>query len=536
MSGNTSGRRILLLELINTIRNNIIGLNAAGTSPLGNGGSGVLLSATSFSGNRISQNRIQANGQLGIQLGPRFNSPSAPPLPNDPMDDDYGPNGLQNYPVLNIIERMPGSTNVSGSLNSVKNTAYTLEFFSSPTCGPSGNGEGANYLGSTVVHTDNNGNADFNVNLSITITSTDFVTATATDPAGSTSEFSACKGPQATIQGTVKTAGGQPISSVSVRLANTSTGVVKFSTTDSLGVFQFKDQPLGQNYTVTPSKANLIFSPASVTHNSLAAGQNDAFIGTVQTFTFSGKVTLGGSTLSGVTMTLSGAANASIVTDGIGNYSFPNLPAGTYTVTPSLQNFSFSPASSTFTISGNQTANFAATNLLASLPGKIAFVSSGGISRMNADGSGATLIIPNTRAFSYLSPALSKNGSKLAYIEHTIGGTNTNTLKVSNADGSNPVSLTQLDSGQSNFGLAWSPDQTIVTACKTVSGVVRLINVTVANGSVTTIVGTGTANEQPVWSPDGTKIAFSRDDATTTGNGRCDIHRQCQWDRTRQTY
>ncbi len=517
VSGN-SGTGIIIGANSVTVRNNIIGLNATTNGPLGNGGSGVLVKQATSS-DLISQNHIQFNGQLGIQLGLR-GVLIAPPLPNDPGDTDLGPNHQQNYPVLTSVAPIPGSTNVAGDLNSIASSVYTLEFFSNPSCDPSGNGEGANFMGSTVVNTDINGNVNFNVNLPVTISNTDFVTATATDAAGNTSEFSACRGPQANISGTVKTAGGQPIQGATVNLTNDTTGVARFGTTNSLGAYSFTGQPLGQNYTVSPSKPNFTFSPASATHHNLAADPNDAFTGTLQTFTISGQVTLGGASLSGVTMTLSGGANATVATDSSGNYSFANLIAGSYTVTPSLQNFSFSPASATLNISSNQTADFAATNLLASLTGKIAFVSSRGISRMNADGSGLALIIANTRSSTFLSPAISKNGSKLAYIEHSIGGLGTNTLKVSNADGSSPVSLTTLDSGRSDFGLAWSPDQTIVTACKTVSGVVKLINVAVSTGTITSIVSSGTTNEQPVWSPDGTKIAFSRDDVTTTLDGR----------------
>jgi hypothetical protein len=55
------------------------------------------------------------------------------------------------------------------------------------------------------------------------------------------------------------------------------------------------------------------------------------------TFSISGKVTSNPSHsgLAGVTMTLSGNANTTTVTDASGNYSFTNLAPGIYTVTPS---------------------------------------------------------------------------------------------------------------------------------------------------------------------------------------------------------
>ncbi|MGO8734397.1 MAG: FG-GAP-like repeat-containing protein [Terriglobia bacterium] len=82
------------------------------------------------------------------------------------------------------------------------------------------------------------------------------------------------------------------------------------------------------------------------------------------TYTITGQVTApepGG--LSGVTVLLSGSASNSTTTSGSGNYAFTGLAAaGTYTVTPSLSGYTFSPASYTFSnLSANQTAaNFTA--------------------------------------------------------------------------------------------------------------------------------------------------------------------------------
>lgn len=76
--------------------------------------------------------------------------------------------------------------------------------------------------------------------------------------------------------------------------------------------------------------------------------------------TVSGKVKLSGRPFSGVTMTLSGAQRGSTTTNASGNYSF-TVPAGaSYTVTPSPAGYIFTPPSSSFTLSGNLTANFTA--------------------------------------------------------------------------------------------------------------------------------------------------------------------------------
>jgi len=77
-------------------------------------------------------------------------------------------------------------------LNSVANTTYRIEFFSNDSCDPSGSGEGKTFLGFTNAMTDGTCNASFNVTLPVSVSPQTRLTATATDPAGNTSEFSAC--------------------------------------------------------------------------------------------------------------------------------------------------------------------------------------------------------------------------------------------------------------------------------------------------------------------------------------------------------
>ena len=75
----------------------------------------------------------------------------------------------------------------------------------------------------------------------------------------------------------------------------------------------------------------------------------------------SGQVTLAGAGLSGVAMTLSGSLSGFAATNALGAYSF-SVPDGNYTVTPSLNGYTFNPPKQTFNnLSVNQTANFIAT-------------------------------------------------------------------------------------------------------------------------------------------------------------------------------
>ena len=83
---------------------------------------------------------------------------------------------------------------MAGTFNSTPTTTgFTLRFFASDSCDPSSFGEGTTFLGSFTVDTDGSGNATFNQALPTGSTAGQFVTATATDPGGSTSEFSACE-------------------------------------------------------------------------------------------------------------------------------------------------------------------------------------------------------------------------------------------------------------------------------------------------------------------------------------------------------
>ena len=164
---------------------NTIGGAAAGTKNIiaFNGGRGVFVE--SGTGNAVLGNTISYNGGLGIDLGPLGVTP------NDPLDPDSGANLLQNFPILAAIVLGPGSTEIHGSLNSLAGTMFRIEFAANLVCDLSGYGPGQRPLGATDVTTDGGGDAGFVATLAGAATGP-WITATATDPAGNTSEFSAC--------------------------------------------------------------------------------------------------------------------------------------------------------------------------------------------------------------------------------------------------------------------------------------------------------------------------------------------------------
>ena len=88
------------------------------------------------------------------------------------------------------------TTTVTGLFNSFSGTDYTVDFYASAECDPTGFGEGESYLGAITVTNNIMGNAAFGVVLPVAVPDGSFVTATATDPGGSTSEFSACQAVQ----------------------------------------------------------------------------------------------------------------------------------------------------------------------------------------------------------------------------------------------------------------------------------------------------------------------------------------------------
>jgi parallel beta-helix repeat protein len=199
-----------------SVINNKIGTDAAGTANLGNGGEGVWFVQSAHDNrvtnntiafnsgrgifvqtgaglaNELSQNAIFSNGGLGIDLG------AVGVTPNDNLDLDSGPNGLQNFPVLTKVDRNPntGQTSIDVLLNSTPLTGFLFEFFANDTADSSGHGEGKRFLSNAQRSTDASGNVSFQ-HFDGTLAAGEFVTASVSTFDGNsftrenTSEFSA---------------------------------------------------------------------------------------------------------------------------------------------------------------------------------------------------------------------------------------------------------------------------------------------------------------------------------------------------------
>jgi YVTN family beta-propeller protein len=157
--------------------NSIGGANPGDGNVIVNNGTGIAVVGAS-SGNSLLRNSISGNTFLGIDL----NGDGV--TADDDNDADDGPNALQNYPVL-----VPDAGGVRGQINTTPNTSVRIDYYSSPTCDASGHGEGQTFLDAVSNATDGAGNASLAF---VAAAPGLFITATATDPNGNTSEFSAC--------------------------------------------------------------------------------------------------------------------------------------------------------------------------------------------------------------------------------------------------------------------------------------------------------------------------------------------------------
>jgi hypothetical protein len=248
ISGNNGGSGVILFSpgaQGNLIEGNIIGADITGTQPLGNFPGGIQINGPgntvggananarniiAFNGGNVSMcnaasagiwvhnapainnallgNSIFSNAGLGIDL--EFDGDPNCVEPNDTGDGDTGPNNLQNYPVLTSVSNSGGMTTITGKLNSVANKTYRVEFFRNGAIDPTGYGEGQTFLGFKNVTTDGTGNISFNASFP-QIATNQYVTATATDPNGNTSEFSAAIGQLLNISTRLKVLTGNSV-------------------------------------------------------------------------------------------------------------------------------------------------------------------------------------------------------------------------------------------------------------------------------------------------------------------------------------
>jgi hypothetical protein len=133
-------------------------------------------------------------------------------------------------------------------------------------------------------------------------------------------------------------------------------------TADSGGAYSITVH-YGWTGTVTPSKLGYTFSPTSKTYPAISTDQTaQNYTATQLSYTISGTVTYNSAPLPGVTV--SDDHGSYDVTGVDGKYTFTVFYGYTGTLTPSLDGYTFSPISHTFTnVTGVTTLNFTATGM-----------------------------------------------------------------------------------------------------------------------------------------------------------------------------
>lgn len=231
-------------------------------------GNGITISSTAGNGNSLGANSIFGNTGFGIDLGgDGFTM-------NDPGDADSGPNNLQNYPEIVSKQIVSDELVIEFKVDSAPaNSDYgtngvLVKFFKADS-----SGQGEVYLGATFYTV-----SDYNslapgtkiVNLGditvLGISQFDRITATATDAAGNSSEFTPAFGPTAanvSVSGRVFGLPGTGLPGAVVTVTD-SEGNVRSGRTNSFGYYRIDGITAGQSLVVSVKSKSYQFSPQFV--------------------------------------------------------------------------------------------------------------------------------------------------------------------------------------------------------------------------------------------------------------------------------
>ncbi|MGH3057473.1 MAG: right-handed parallel beta-helix repeat-containing protein, partial [Gaiellaceae bacterium] len=161
------------------------GGTATGNTITGNGLAGIVVTGGVFTeGFTISRNVISGNDGLGIDLvGGKEDASGV--TRNDAQDRDDGGNDLMNYPFRLMAVDDGMARVVEGRIDFPAPQSVTIELFANEAPDPSGFGEGETFVGTATPDAKGRFTASLPAGLA-----GQWITATATDSAGNTSEFS----------------------------------------------------------------------------------------------------------------------------------------------------------------------------------------------------------------------------------------------------------------------------------------------------------------------------------------------------------
>jgi hypothetical protein len=205
VSGNTGPGITVNNTGTSTVQGNIVGAGPSGTNPIPNDGDGIDVDQNAIvGGDGKAANVIAFNNGPGIQIenvqatvagnsifsnvGLGIDAGGVGVTPNDAGDTD----GIQNFPVLTAAVSGDGRTTIAGTLDTAPNRTVTLSFYSSPSCDPSGFGEGKTLLTTDDPTTLDSGHETFSEGINSAIAPGQQITATAQGVGVGSSEFSAC--------------------------------------------------------------------------------------------------------------------------------------------------------------------------------------------------------------------------------------------------------------------------------------------------------------------------------------------------------
>jgi hypothetical protein len=186
-----------LTAVYNSVQGNFIGTDLTGTLNLKNNQDGVITTTAinnlvggpaPGAGNTIAFNNaggvVVSGGQCAILGNSLFSNGGNPG--DISLLNGGNPNAVP--PVLTGVTNNTGVTQIQGALTNYPGNTYRIEFYASPN-----SADAKTFLGATNVVTSATGVALFNIFLPTGILTNQYVTATATDSSGDTSELSASK-------------------------------------------------------------------------------------------------------------------------------------------------------------------------------------------------------------------------------------------------------------------------------------------------------------------------------------------------------
>ena len=171
-----------------------------------------------------------------------------------------------------------------------------------------------------------------------------------------------------TISGRIVDSDNAPLAGVTVTLSGSQSVT---TSTDSDGNYTFTNLPTSGRYSVTPTTNDYAFDSATIITPS--GDQTANFTPKPKTHLVKGTIRSGGNPLPGATVSLSGSAVGTAVTDLTGGYSFVLQTGGDYTLTPVMAHYTFGPITTSVNdLEADAQIDFTATLKKYSVAGRVA--------------------------------------------------------------------------------------------------------------------------------------------------------------------